>query len=891
MASDGELSNETLQNYEGEFQVQDDSNAIFKVRWEREPTRVSKNPAGLSGWARRDGKSLRLHVCFKHPCPARYPDSKYGLVGPPTHVRLITTALVAATEKAIVASSSANPVCPLAPMVVETTTASPELAPTTAPQTPAVVGPGAESNSQPIAVLRPAEEVAASQNADMSQGAPPPPLAQESLDISQVAPPPPPPPKSSGTLEEGVLPPQRATLLPLPSAAPCPPSAAPCPPAAAVPQQQVDKPSAVAGLEDVLDEIVAVGELTNERVAAEMNKFIVELGTERTYVGVSAFLIFALRYRMRVCAWYGTRSEDLLSKYAPWASDSICHIASFQVVCCKFCDDGSLQLVEDDAQRINHWVGACPTGSGHSDSFGAGESEVTKTLYGTYLSLDLHILPTVVDGDCGIDALTLMLGWERSARNRKALRLELAAFAFKHLGNRAFIAMLYGVGELTQHLGLFELDSAGAEVLVTAPAELAEVPHHGDGGADAGTPQARGRNFSDEEMQALKWKCRLQHAGPEFVTQMLSRLPEECITRAIEEYRSRAIEMSNEDTPVQMSFLMSRDAPVIKKVKAAKAFVVWCAEKYGPLSSKATELLKSGRVPRGWFSKFVRAHPQLQKACCVRDEMSVKNKAYIKILRIYSSAVRIFLSTDSAVAEATTRAVVEHDADDYSAKFNYKVPRLGSQYFSTRDGLKRDWARRRGRGAGRRRTCTVLREMLITWYSTIRHSIDVKIMCRIPQKILLVKALELQQDYYCACLRNRIEPERVQVNAVWLGRFLDEYRISSRRPNRKFKVPRPILAERLKIFWIVTSRLRRLVQLTFGYDPKFRNIDQSPFHGNEAGSAESNTLVLKGAPTVPLIENHAATRDGVSLNSVTDSSQERISQELPGFELMFRAEG
>ena len=68
-------------------------------------------------------------------------------------------------------------------------------------------------------------------------------------------------------------------------------------------------------------------------------------------------------------------------------------------------------------------------------------------------------------------------------------------------------------------------------------------------------------------------------------------------------------------------------------------------------------------------------------------------------------------------------------------------------------------------------------------------------------------------------------------------------------------------------------------------------MDQSPFHGNEAGSAECNTIALKGAPTVPLVENHAATRARWSLNSVTDSSRERISQELPGFELMFKAEG
>ena len=114
MASEVKLSNATLHNYDGEFQVQDESNAIFKVHWERHSTRVSKNPAGISGWARRDGKSMRLHVCFNDPCTARYPDSKYGDVGPPTHVRLITTALVAATEKAIVAPSSANPVCPLA---------------------------------------------------------------------------------------------------------------------------------------------------------------------------------------------------------------------------------------------------------------------------------------------------------------------------------------------------------------------------------------------------------------------------------------------------------------------------------------------------------------------------------------------------------------------------------------------------------------------------------------------------------------------------------------------------------------------------------------------------------------------------------------------------------
>ena len=75
------------------------------------------------------------------------------------------------------------------------------------------------------------------------------------------------------------------------------------------------------------------------------------------------------------------------------------------------------------------------------------------------------------------------------------------------------------------------------------------------------------------------------------------------------------------------------------------------------------------------------------------------------------------------------------------------------------------------------------------------------------------------------------------VDLVWLNRFLAEYRLTMRRTNRKFKVPRTKLAERLKIFWIVAAKLRKLISLTFGYDPQFRNLDQSPFHGNEAGSA------------------------------------------------------
>ena len=82
-----------------------------------------------------------------------------------------------------------------------------------------------------------------------------------------------------------------------------------------------------------------------------------------------------------------------------------------------------------------------------------------------------------------------------------------------------------------------------------------------------------------------------------------------------------------------------------------------------------------------------------------------------------------------------------------------------------------------------------------------------------------------------------------------------------------------------------------MVMVHFGYDPTFKNIDQSPFHQNEAGSKEWSTLTLMGAHTVPLIQNHAATRERWSLNTLTDSAEEQISDDnMPGFEIMFKAE-
>ena len=142
----------------------------------------------------------------------------------------------------------------------------------------------------------------------------------------------------------------------------------------------------------------------------------------------------------------------------------------------------------------------------------------------------------------------------------------------------------------------------------------------------------------------------------------------------------------------------------------------------------------------------------------------------------------------------------------------------------------------------------------------VRHSINYKVMTRFPPKLVEVKAKQLVQDYVSSCLQLGVKPDPPVVNGQWLKAWQMEYRVSFRRPNRKFKMQMKVLDVRLLFFWLYVFRVRQLAFLLWGYDLDAFNLDQSPFHINEAGSQNVLTLAMRGSPTVPLKEGHAATR-------------------------------
>ena len=178
-------------------------------------------------------------------------------------------------------------------------------------------------------------------------------------------------------------------------------------------------------------------------------------------------------------------------------------------------------------------------------------------------------------------------------------------------------------------------------------------------------------------------------------------------------------------------------------------------------------------------------------------------------------------------------------------------------------------------------------------------AVDTKLWAVSHQCLLRQKANQLLLDYVRVCCiagnRSGGAGDRscgLTIDWKWMCRWRSDYGLTMRAPNRKYKVPKIVLEERLVIWWLNTVRVRTLCEECHGYDPEMENWDQSPFHRNEVGSQNAKTLAIEGAIEVPLIEGHADTRARWTANLTTFSNKDRIlAGELPYAEFMFKADG
>ena len=175
--------------------------------------------------------------------------------------------------------------------------------------------------------------------------------------------------------------------------------------------------------------------------------------------------------------------------------------------------------------------------------------------------------------------------------------------------------------------------------------------------------------------------------------------------------------------------------------------------------------------------------------------------------------------------------------------------------------------------------------------ASIRSSGGRKCLARFTRQLLHQKARQLLSDYCEQCLLLGKAAIGVKLTARWFRLWEADYGLCMRKANRKYKVPKAVMAERLDIGWCNGARVRALCFAVHGYEPEIENWDQSPFHNNESGSANTSTLAVAGG-LVPLVEGHAATRERWTANLTTFSNKERLSKDGPPYcEFVFKAAG
>ena len=212
---------------------------------------------------------------------------------------------------------------------------------------------------------------------------------------------------------------------------------------------------------------------------------------------------------------------------------------------------------------------------------------------------------------------------------------------------------------------------------------------------------------------------------------------------------------------------------------------------------------------------------------------------------------------------------------------------------------------RQRRPFGKKHHCEWLRVELYEWWAHKRYSVDwdairlgIGHKADAPRRIArytcsMIKAqAEHFLTMYCAeQLKHGVRPQVPRLRSDWFARWRREYGLCMRLPNRKYKTPRWLVANRLDVGWLNISRLRAACQEMLGYDPEIWNFDQSPFYHNESGSKNLPTLAVAGSK-VPLVELHAETRARWTVNLLTRSDAEGLVRDgPPHVEFVFKADG
>ena len=792
----------------------------YEFQWHHEWMQVKTNENGVSGWATiahstnpacRPRTQCRVHLCAFNPCRANYPASKYGNVGPPLHLQEV--------QKQCEVPAVAEPSGSQLPLP-EASSPAAGLAP---------VGPA------PVVEPAPAEEPATA------------------LKQSQVL-----SPGVDTDMAEAPGCPKEAALKNMKPPAPSAPMH--------VDSQAVANATAVA-----VTAAASPAAAAQHTIEATLLALARDIRKPRAYVGYSAFILMGLLKKCQPCVLEGAAFMNLLDVFAPWAKEHCTTPVAVRAIPCTLVAQagGSVELAPisevHPLSKTSHFVAGIVFPGCHDPPSACS----FEALYG---GIGVAVLASVLDGDCALDVMTMMLGIPPSAAARADLRIELSDYLIARLME----TWMHDVMVVCQELRLEDVNlyrSGGVSILAAPTAPAPAVAES----AVAAVVQKEVVAPDEETFAAMRWASRLNDDS--CVLGLIRSLPKEIVEEQLSLYRRR--DLTTVAVKKQIA-VKNRDAAKIAvgphpryqtKMMVAQRFHNYC---------KANCISVHERMPWGAMKTFSQDNIEWKAKLAV-----IPAKKMRQWYGAWQSSTSNVASTSDVVAAVAESALVPVSQGRSRLKSRAPV------------ALCR---RKNAYGAGRPPKAYCVREALYQWFAGIRYAIDwaqliaenrsrgKKHLARFPRSLLKLKAQQLLQDYTYSCLLTGAPVVSFDANAQWFRRWEEDYGLSMRMANRKYAVPRPVVKERVEIFWVVLFRIRLFILLAFGYDPLILNFDQSPFHHNETGSQNKPTLAVKGS-VVPVVEGNSDVKSRWTGNFTTQSRfTGGKGDPMPAVECMFKAE-
>ena len=567
----------------------------------------------------------------------------------------------------------------------------------------------------------------------------------------------------------------------------------------------------------------------------------------RSHVGYVAFVCFALCKRLLVHMWEGAYRVSLIHHYAPWALEDITAETACDGICCCIApavpggvSDTTWYPVSADhpLNEVRHWLAGI--------LMDQPIPQDTNTMAGFYSAIGIAVLGTVCDGDCGLDAMCMMARLQQNADQRDKLREEIHDYIVQRAEEPQLHDLLVVCGELSLD-EVYKYRESIASGRTCGEDGIFVVSENTF--ADAGESDAKPQ-ITETALAALKWSTSTTDDA--IIEGLALQLPLAVLQEQLALYDAHLGETA-------VAVYNPNDIVVYPNLQRSRMQV---AALFNRLLTEHKCIKR--RLPRGMLLKF------LSHLTWASAEIKWKTRC---IRRWHAEWLR---SGEGHRGAHRLRASGKHVMQRQRNRIARDMPLA----------------------------CPWVRNELYAWFVSMRYSIDwkavtasvapqlrYKCLARFTRSLVRAKARQLLQLYLHASLTRGIKTKGVELRSRWFKMWESAHGLNMKKPNRKYKVSKTVLAERLEIGWLNAVRVRALCLAKFGYEPDFENFDESPFHNNESGSKDVYTLAVAGT-TVPVVEGHADTRERWTANLTTWSNKQRILHEgPPQCEFMFKGNG